>query len=231
MRPNEPFLNLMTGIAATCAVIVTSIVVYRQFFEPPVFSQNSVPARQQNRVVADWQAQTAAGRRMGSPDAALTILYYGDFECPACRGFTGLVEDFREAHPTDVSVVFRHWPLTYHRFAYPSARAAECAADQGEFETMYRELYRTQDSIGLLPLREIARRAAVPDLVRFDRCIGDTAKVERIERDLAAATAAKLPGTPAVIIAGTLYAERLPTEADLDRLLREARAAQRARVK
>ena len=227
MRSNERVLNLLTGITTACAVVVTSIVVYRQFADTPAAARNAAPARQQNRMIAGWQEQVSVGRRMGPATAPLTILYYGDFECPACRGFTNTIEELRKAHPADVSIVFRHSPLKYHRFAYPSARAAECAADQGAFEAMYRVLYGVQDSLGLLPFREIARRAAVPDLARFDRCTSDTAKVARIERDLAAAATTQLPGTPGVIIGGTLYAERLPTAGELDRLVREARASQR----
>ena len=180
-----------------------------------------------NRSISDWEAQVSAGRRLGSEKAPLTIVYYGDFECSACRGFTRLVEAFREERPEDLSVVFRHLPLAYHRFAYPSARAAECAANQDRFEAMYRALYNVQDSLGLLSFREIARRASVPDLGRFDHCTTDTSKVERIERDMAAAKAAQLPGTPGVIIDGMLYAERLPTARDLDQLVRDARAKRR----
>lgn len=227
MRRTETFLNLMTGVAATCAVVVTGIVVYRQFVSAPAVATARATTRRENRAIQDWRQQEAAGRRMGPEEAPITILYYGDFECPACRAFTNTLEAFRRERPRDLSVVFRHLPLPYHRFAYPSARAAECAANQGRFETMYLALYGAQDSLGLLSFHEIAARAAVPDLVRFDRCTSDTAKVERIERDRAAATAVQLPGTPSVIIAGTLYAERLPAASDLDRLVREARVKQR----
>lgn len=227
MRRNETFLNLMTGVAATCAVVVTGIVVYRQFVSTTAVATARASTRMENRAIHDWRQQEAAGRRMGPEEAPITILYYGDFECPACRGFTNMVEAFRRERPGDVSVVFRHLPLPYHRFAYPSARAAECAASQGRFESMYQALCGAQDSLGLLSFHEIARRAAVPDLARFDDCTSDTAKVERIETDRAAATAAQLPGTPSVIIAGTLYVERLPTAADLERLVRDARARQR----
>lgn len=214
----------MTGIAATCAVVVTGIVVYRQFTSPTASVTVDASRRPEKSAIRDWQQHVAAGRRMGPEDAPLTILYYGDFECPACRTFTKMVDAFRRERPTDVSVVFRHLPLSYHRFAYPSARAAECAATQGRFEAMYQALYNAQDSLGLLSFREIARRASVPDLERFDRCTADRATVERIERDVAAAKAVNIPGTPGVVIEGMLYAEKLPTASDLDRLVRDARA-------
>lgn len=227
MRTRESFLDLMTGVAATCAVVVTVVVVYQQFTTHNATVAARGAPRRENRSVADWDLQVEAGRRIGAASAPLTIVHYGDFECPACKGFTQMVEQFRKEKPEDLSVVFRHLPLAYHRFAYPSARAAECAADQERFEAMYQALYSVQDSLGLLSFREIARRAAVPNLERFDRCVADTAKVLRIERDLAAAKAADLPGTPGVIIAGTLYAEKLPTASDLDQMVRDARARRR----
>jgi len=225
MRNSERFLNAMTGVAAACAVIVTAIVVYRQVVESNTAASSPAPTRQRHRVVANWQEQVAAGRRMGSAEAPLTILYYGDFECPACRAFTDEVEKLRRAHPADVSVVFRHSPLGYHRFAYPSARAAECAANQGKFEPMYRALYAAQDSLGLVPFAELARRAAVPAMRLFESCMRDTASVARIERDREAAKEANIPGTPGILIGGTLYVERIPTAADLEQLVRATRAA------
>ncbi|MHB8837728.1 MAG: DsbA family protein [Gemmatimonadaceae bacterium] len=227
MLKSERFLNLMTAIAATCTVVVTSIVVYRQVPGQATAPTPAASARATNRFVKDWDKQVAAGRTIGADGAPLTVLYYGDFECPACRAFTNEVNNYSRQRPGDLRVVFRHLPLPYHRFAYPSARAAECAADQESFEAMYQALYSAQDSLGLLSFHEIARRASVPDLDRFDRCATDTAKVERIERDVAAARAAHLPGTPGVIIGGMLYADRLPTADDLDRLVRDARAKQR----
>lgn len=228
MSKNERVLNLLTGIATVCAVAVTSLVMHRHFSGASTNSETSASARQRNRVIANWRQQEAAGRRLGPADAAVTILYYGDFECPACRAFTNTLEAFRRERPRDLSVVFRHLPLPYHRFAYPSARAAECAADQGQFEAMYRALFAAQDSLGLVTFVELARRAGVRDLAQFERCAKDTAPVPRIAADQQAAKTASIPGTPGVIINGLLYAERLPSTAELDSLVRDARAKARS---
>jgi protein-disulfide isomerase len=164
---------------------------------------------------------------MGPDTALLTILYFGDFECSACKQFADMLSAYLAKHTEDVGVVFRHFPLQYHRFAYPSARAAECAADQGRFEAMYRILYAKQDSLGLLTFHELARRASVPDRVRFANCFSESSPVERVERDRAAGTAAQIPGTPGVVIDGVLYAARLPNESVLDSLLAVARTRRR----
>lgn len=226
MSGKERLLNFVTVLSAACAVTVTSIVVYRQIHPP---SPSSDDPRRTNRVISDWEAQASLGHQMGPETAPLTILYFGDFECPACRGFARMVDEYRAQHPEDLRVVFRHFPLPYHRFAYPGARAAECAAVQGRFEATYRALYQAQDSLGLVPFREIARRAQVADLPRFDQCMSDSARVAVVERDKQAALAANLPGTPAVILNGTLFLERAVTEADLDEAVREARRSRGGR--
>ncbi|MDP1858070.1 MAG: thioredoxin domain-containing protein [Gemmatimonadaceae bacterium] len=226
MRFNESFLNLMTAVATTCAVVVTSVVVYRQVHVTPIAGASANPARERNRIVVDWKQQVAAGRRMGPANAPVTILYYGDFECPACRAFAKVVEALRTAHPAEVSVIFRHSPLAYHRFAYSSARAAECAADQGRFEPMYKVLYAAQDSLGLVPYAEFARRIAVPDAKRFGSCMAAAGTVARIERDREAAQKTNIPGTPGIIIDGTLFSEKIPSAADLeDMVIAAARRA------
>ena len=126
------------------------------------------------------------------------MLEFGDFQCPACRSFFREIEEVRKAHPELISLSFRHSPLSYHRQAYPSARAAECAADQGRFEDMYKVLYSEQDSLGHVPYSELGRKAGVTDLTKFARCVADTVPVPRIERDLLAAKTTQIPGTPAM---------------------------------
>lgn len=227
MRIRERVLDVLTLVTAACAVAVTIVVVRQQVRGRPSVAGAAATSPRKNRTVADANQMLAAGRRLGPEEAPLTILYFGDFECPACKHFSTTLSAFRKDHPNDVSVVFRHFPLEYHRFAYPSARAAECAADQGQFEEMYEVLYGAQDSLGLLTFQELARRANVPDLAQFTKCNAMTSRVPRIEQDLAAGTSIRLPGTPGVIINGTLYEERLPTQAVLDSLLRDARIGTR----
>jgi protein-disulfide isomerase len=88
---------------------------------------------------------------------------------------------------------------------------------------MYKTLYATQDSLGRISYHELARRAAVSDLARFDGCMADTASVARIERDLKAARDANIPGTPGVIIDGTLMLEKPVSVSDLEQMVTEAR--------
>lgn len=219
MKTKETALNLMTALATACAVVVTGITIYRQIHPSPLVGQ----VAREDRPVPDWSSHVAAGRRIGSSSAAVTLVEFGDFQCPACAAFFRVAEQVRRNHPDDVSIVFRHFPLSYHAQAYPSSRAAECAANQGQFEGMYRALYSARDSLGQVPYRNLAQRAGVKDLSAFETCFADTARVARIETDLKAGDALKIAGTPAIILSGKLLAS-IPTADELEKAIRAAKS-------
>jgi protein-disulfide isomerase len=80
----------------------------------------------------------------GNKDARLTLIEYGDFECPACSIYSELVKKVLGDFPNDLKVVFRHFPLPAHRNAVPAAKAAEAAGKQGKFWEMHDLLYEKQ---------------------------------------------------------------------------------------
>jgi len=173
-------------------------------------------------AVADWKEYAAVGHRIGSAGAPVTILEFGDFECPACRRFElDALRPIEAMYPSQVAVVFRNWPLPYHKFAYPSARAAECAGDQGRFEAIHDLFYAKQDSLGLKSFAAFARDAGVRDSAAFARCIGGARFERTITADSAAAKRIGGTGTPTLVING-LRLVSIPDSAELDRLVRDA---------
>jgi protein-disulfide isomerase len=80
----------------------------------------------------------------GNKDAKLTLIEYGDFECPACSIYSELVNRMLGEYPNDLKVVFRHFPLPIHKNAIPAAKAAEAAGVQGKFWEMHDLLYAKQ---------------------------------------------------------------------------------------
>ncbi len=201
-----------------CLLATTAIVVHREFAERSTSSGQ--PARV-NRAVNEWPSLVASGHRSGSSSPLLTIVEFGDFECPACRQWFPVIEAFRKAHSSNVAFVFHHWPLSYHRFAYPAARASECAGEQTKFWEYYQLLYAGQDSLGLITFHELAKRAAVPDLSRFDVCNGSASRVPAIDQDVDAARQIKAWGTPSIIINGVLQVG-MPDAAKLESTLATA---------
>ena len=124
----------------------------------------------------------------------------------------------REKHPSKIRWVFRHWPLPYHRFASPAARAAECAADQGRFEPFHDAVYRWQDSLGLIGWSQFAIAAGIPDTLAFTKCNAVPGPNAAAEADARVAVELKGKGTPLVIVNGLRF-PGVPGQAELGRVI------------
>jgi protein-disulfide isomerase len=87
-------------------------------------------------------------KAIGNPSAPITMEVFGDFQCPACRGFfetsvKQVIDDY--VIPGKVYLVHRDFPLEMHPYARQAARLANAAAEYGKFEAMERALYDHQD--------------------------------------------------------------------------------------
>lgn len=83
---------------------------------------------------------------IGENKAGVTLVEFGDFECPACRAYFPIVEQTVEKYKADIQFQFRHFPLVQiHKHAFEGSRAAEAAGKQDKFWEMYRLLYQNQD--------------------------------------------------------------------------------------
>lgn len=81
----------------------------------------------------------------GKQDAAVKLVEYSDFQCPACRAYYPIVEQIVEKYKDRISFEYRHYPLTtIHRNAFAAARASEAAGKQGKFWEMYWLLFANQ---------------------------------------------------------------------------------------
>lgn len=87
---------------------------------------------------------TAADHIRGSVNAPVTLIEYGDFQCPACGAYYPIVEKVFNESSSTMRMVFRHFPLSQHPNAIPAALAAEAASKQGKFWEMYALLYSNQ---------------------------------------------------------------------------------------
>ena len=87
---------------------------------------------------------TAADHVRGPATAPVTMIEYGDFQCPACGQYYPIVERLYDESSSSLRMVFRHFPLPQHLNAPLAAQASEAAAIQGKFWEMYNQLYTTQ---------------------------------------------------------------------------------------
>lgn len=82
--------------------------------------------------------------KIGSPSASVTLVEFGDFQCPACGAYHPVVKKLTETYKDSLILVFRHFPLPSHPNALPAARAVEAAGKQRKFWEMYDKVYTTQ---------------------------------------------------------------------------------------
>ena len=95
----------------------------------------------------------------GPADALLTLVQYGDFECPFSKDVHDIVAEIRDKHPMGVRFAFRHFPLRPHPNALHAAVAAEEAARQGGFWLLHDRMYQHQ--LALRPDQLAAHAEAV----------------------------------------------------------------------
>ena len=157
----------------------------------------------------------------GPDDAPVTLVEYGDFECPYCGMAEGTIRELLAQHGDDVRYVFRHLPLTdVHPSAQLAAEASEAAAAQGKFWEMYDKLLAHQ---GELTPRDLARYATELglDVDRFRNELRTRQYASRVSEDVASADESGVSGTPTFFING----RRHYGVYDLDTLTSEVRAA------
>lgn len=80
----------------------------------------------------------------GPADAKVTLIEYGDYQCPPCSNTAVAIERLLKEHPRDLRFVYRHFPTRRHRNAVPAAKAAEAAERQGKFWEMHAKLFANQ---------------------------------------------------------------------------------------
>lgn len=195
--------NVVTGVVVLCTMTMTGLAIKNQL-QPKQASGRPRGAEQVQ--VEDWQKIANVGHRIGPPTAAVSVVVFSDFECPVCAKFANsLFPEIQSRHPGDVAMVFRHWPLGNHRFAYPTARAAECAGSQGRFKAFHDVVFAQQDKLGLKTHRQFAQEAGVADLNAFDACAAVETPVASIDKDIDEAKRLGGTGTPTVLVNGTLF--------------------------
>ncbi len=138
----------------------------------------------------------------GNPDAPLTLVEYGDFECEFCGRATGMVKELRADLGDELRYVFRHLTLIdVHPHAELAAEAAEAAGNQGRFWEMHDVLFAHQ---GDLDIEDLIGYAGKLDL-DVDQFVGEVEQnlnAKRIQEDVASADASGAHGTPTFFVGG-----------------------------
>ena len=155
----------------------------------------------------------------GPPYAAVTLVEYGDFECPFCGMAYPDIKRIQSRLGDQLRFVYRHFPRPEHPHARDAAEAAEAAAAQGAqyFWSMHDQLFENQRALDDSSLLAYASRIGL-DIDRFRADFTRHMYRERVHEDLESAVASGVHGTPTFFINGQRYEGRARAD-DLYRAL------------
>jgi protein-disulfide isomerase len=171
---------------------------------------------------------TADDHVRGRADAPVTVLEYGDYECPYCRGAARDVHEMLERYPDTVRFVFRNFPISQlHPHAEQAAEAAEAAGAQGKYWQMYELLLQPSSHLDLGSLLDYAGDLGL-DLGRFRHEVTDHVYVAKIEQDLREGVEDGVNATPKFYVDGQRIDGKLPLEGLEDAIRAAVRAASEA---
>jgi len=157
----------------------------------------------------------------GPATAPVTLLEYGDYECPYCGAAYPIVKQVQAELGEQLRFVFRNFPIsTSHPHAEHAAEAAETAAAQGRFWEMHDFLYEHQRRLEDADLHAYAEQLGL-DVDRFDRELAEHAYADRVREDFMSGVRSGVNGTPTFYVNGTRY----DASYDADTLLAALRRA------
>lgn len=141
------------------------------------------------------------GHQQGPDDALVTIVVWGDFQCPFCAKMAPVLARVRATYGDAVRLVYRHLPMTFHKRAALAAEAAVAAAEQGKFWAFHDAVWASFGHLERTDLEQYAQLAGL-DLAKFRAALDDRRYHDVVIAEAAAALALGIDGTPTAFING-----------------------------
>ena len=141
----------------------------------------------------------------GNNDAPVTLVEYGDYQCPFCARAYHIVNELQKDYGPQLRFVFRNFPLSeIHPLAEPAAEVAEFAGAHGRFWEMHDSLYENQGTLGLPLFVELADHLSLPE-TGLRRSLADHQLSAKIRADFLGGVRSGVNGTPTFFINGVRH--------------------------
>jgi protein-disulfide isomerase len=158
----------------------------------------------------------------GQADAPVTLVQYGDYECPYCGEAYPIIKEIQSEMGERLRFVFRNFPIsTSHPHAEQAAEAAEAANAQGKFWEMHDLLYERQQNLTDEDLHRYAEELGL-DVERFDKEMAEHVQAQRVHEDFMSGVRSGVNGTPTFYINGVRHDDSYETDVLRDALERAA---------
>lgn len=162
----------------------------------------------------------------GNPNAKITIIEFSDFQCPYCKRGKDVADEVLKAYPNDVKLVFKNFPLGFHKEAIPSAKAALAAHKQGKFWEMHDALFNNQSKLGSDLYLAQAKELGL-NVEQFQKDMASPEIEAAVKADQAIGEKNGIQGTPGFFVGGVAVKGAYPIDhfkMIIDRLLGKAPA-------
>jgi protein-disulfide isomerase len=139
---------------------------------------------------------------LGAPQAPVTLVEYGDYQCPFCGAAYPIVNELLRLRPDTARLVYRHFPLTnVHQYAETAAELAEAAAARGRFWPMHDWLFTHQDELDPPHLVVGVDRVGLP-AEEVGQELNAHVYRDRVQRDFVGGVRSGVNGTPTFFVNG-----------------------------
>lgn len=194
--------DIKIGSALIIAAFVLqpiSMIVAQNYIAPKIFNQGT-----ESESSALGKSISAANLHLrGSENAKLFLVEYSDYECPFCQNFHNTAKSVFNESNGDIAWVYKHFPLSFHPNALPSAIASECVAKIGGNEKFWQfsdMLFASQNNLAASALSNHAKMLGI-DMNQYNTCINDSAIKAKVEADQEEGTSFGVQGTPNTFLA------------------------------
>lgn len=161
------------------------------------------------------QIETEGRVTFGNPKAPVTIVEFSDFQCPACAGASGFIKDIVKKYEGKVKLVYRHFPLSFHKMAKPAAIYFEAIAmeDHGKARKFHDVIFENFQEYASLKEEKVIEEK-LQELLKTVEADGEKVKENRekaeaiVQKDLLEASRLRVRGTPTFFINGVQPPDR-----------------------
>ena len=167
----------------------------------------------------EQQKMIASGEVMaefGPKDAKVTVVEFSDFECPYCSRSAKAVSQIKEKYSDKVRVIFRHFPLSFHKKAHLASQASLAALSQGKFWEYHDKLFENQKALDRPELEKYATELGL-NLAKFKTALDKEENKKAVDDDMALGQKVNVSGTPTIFLNG----ERVQNPTDFNAISQE----------
>lgn len=150
---------------------------------------------------------------LGQESAPVTIVEFSDFQCPYCAKASEIIHEVKKKYGNKVKVVFKQYPLPFHKDAKKAAVASLCANEQGgdKFWKLHDLMFKDQANLAINGLKEMAKKVGVKQS-EFEACLDSDKYLAQVEEEIGQGQDIGVKSTPTFFVNGMLVSGAQPIE-------------------